>query len=92
VRGPAWDVATPTIVATPSLDVTLTGHPGRTYGVRLDDAALTDLAAGLDGTVTHTISLAEGVSSLCAVYTSNAAATELARPEATSCIEIVYLP
>jgi hypothetical protein len=92
VRGPGWDVATPTIFATPDLQVTMTGHPGRTYGVRLNDSALTDLAVGIDGTVAHTITLEEGANALCAVYTTNAAATQLARPEATSCIEIVYLP
>ena len=92
VRGPGWDVATPSLFASPDLDVTMTGHPGRTYGVRLNDTPLTDLNVGLDGTVTESITLVEGANSLCAVYTTNADATELARPEATSCIEIVYLP
>jgi hypothetical protein len=92
-RGPAWAPGTPVLVASPEQTLTLTGNPGRTFGVLLNDVAIADVAPGPSGSVSVPVTLrSRHINEVCAVYTRNADATDLGREEATTCVEIAYLP
>ncbi len=90
-RGPAWAIDTPLIVREPTPTLTLFGEPGKTHGVRVDGAAVTDVQIGFDGQREVEVSLAPGANTVCALWTVNA--TEIVAPdEARSCVDVVYLP
>ena len=85
VRGPAWPVATPVVAASlPS--VTLTGEPGRTFQLRLNDTAAPSATPGIDGTTTITgLPWRRGKNQLCAV-----ARNDRLVAESLACVD-VYL-
>jgi hypothetical protein len=91
VAGPAWDPETPAIVDAAALDVTLRGASGRPFGIRVNDAAVTDVIPGGAGTATVGVTLIDGRNELCAVYTANDQAVDLDKPEARTCVEILLI-
>ncbi|HUQ04709.1 MAG TPA: hypothetical protein VM261_19545 [Kofleriaceae bacterium] len=90
VRGPAWAPGTPTITTSPSGPLPLIGQPGRTYGIRLNGAAAGDVTLDGTGNGTATPTLTMGRNRVCVLWTTNAAATDLDKPEAQSCVDIAF--
>ncbi len=91
VRGPAWDVATPTIAATAAVTLRLRAQPGRTFGISVNDQAVSDATTGGTGIAMVPLTLRRGRNPVCAAWARNQDATNLDRPEARTCIDIAYV-
>ncbi|MCB9561448.1 MAG: hypothetical protein H6709_15595 [Kofleriaceae bacterium] len=87
VRGPAWAADAPVLVGAPDVTVRLHGEPGRTFVVMVGDDAVADQSINASGFRDYALTLAAGHNEVCAITD----ATQLARDEARSCIDIVYL-
>ncbi len=90
-RGPAWDVATPSIVRTPQQQLTLHGEPGKMHGIRVGSTQVLDAQIDIDGSNEIDVTLVPGRNTVCALWTTNNTSI-IAPDEARSCIDVVYVP
>jgi hypothetical protein len=91
VRGPSWDPGAPSITATATVMLKLRGHPGRSFGISLQDHALLDATVGGTGSTMVPVTLVRGRNTICAAWNTNLAATNLDRAEARTCIDLAYV-
>ena len=89
-RGPSWDLATPAIVATSPVTLSVRGQPGRIHAIRVNDTFVRDETIGASGTTPVTLALTGRRNLVCAAWSGNGA-TSLERREAQSCVEVAFV-
>jgi len=92
VAGPAWDLDSPWFAGARDVTLTLHGAAGRSFGILVDgDATGADATTGTSGTATVDVELEPGRHAICAAYAPSGQGT-LSVPEATTCIDVAYVP
>jgi len=88
-RGPAWTTTAPTIVTTANVDLGIVGGAAQSYGVYLNGSAQPNVTTNASGAAVASLALVPGLNTAC---TTVAPAIGTGMPEATRCIDLVYLP
>lgn len=88
-RGPAWATNAPTFVGAANVDLGIVGGASQSYGVYLNGAAQPNVMTNATGAATASLVLATGLNTAC---TTVVPAIGTGMPEATRCIDLVYLP
>lgn len=88
-RGPAFAGTAPTFVAMANVDIGIVGGATQNYGVYVNGVAQANATTNASGAATASLTLAAGLSTVC---TTVVPAIGTGMPEATRCIDVVYLP